>query len=148
MPFANLNNTTDGVVIYDRLGSTIDSVFYSNQFERKSGYSIERLSIEGSSNDPDNWAVSNSPQKGTPGFINSRVPKNYDLEVTTLLIDPEFPELGQNIKVAAEVKNIGLQSVNNFTLVLIIRRTVIQPRIFNRGIRYKRKSNYLLGRNI
>ena len=114
VPFANLNNTTDGVVIYERFGAVMDSVFYSSDFSRKSGYSIERLSSENNSNEPANWNYSLSEEKGTPGFVNSRVPKNYDLAMLNIYLDPAFPELNQNTYVYTLVKNDGLLLSGSF----------------------------------
>ncbi len=109
VPFANLNNTIDGIVLYDRIGSVVDSVFYSETFGREDGYSIERIEVDGPSNSPSNWGISTSAFKGTPGSVNSVVPKNYDLAVDDIFISPEFPQLNENIKLSVSVTNFGLQ---------------------------------------
>lgn len=106
--FAILNNTEDGVVIYNRFGETIDSVFYSNQFSKKTGHSIERIWYDGSSTDPANWDYSISPERSTPGFINSRTPKNYDLAVEDISLSPKFPELNEQIQINIHITNLGL----------------------------------------
>jgi len=115
--FATLNNTDDGVVIYNRFSETIDSVFYNNQFSKRAGHSIERLDYDGSSIDPANWNYSISPQRGTPGFINSRIPKNYDLLVDSLFIQPTFPELGDEISISMYITNNGLFEANQYTVI-------------------------------
>jgi hypothetical protein len=114
--FANLNNTADGVVIYDKLNTVIDSVFYSSSFPKKSGYSIERLSTEANSNDPSNWNYSISAEKGTPGFINSRIPKDHDLVLDDILLTPQFPELGNTVTISASVLNAGLIDASSYTV--------------------------------
>jgi len=115
--FAILNNTEDGVVIYDRFGNTIDSVFYNNQFSRKAGHSIERLDYDELSTSPSNWNYSIAPERGTPGFINSRVPKNYDLVLEDIFLAPEFPELGEQITISMYIKNAGLFDVSDYTVI-------------------------------
>lgn len=106
--FAILNNTEDGVVLYNRFGETIDSVFYSSQFSKKTGHSIERIFYDGSSTDPSNWDYSISPERSTPGFINSRTPKNYDLAVEDISLTPKFPELNEQIQINIHITNPGL----------------------------------------
>ncbi|KUG24996.1 hypothetical protein ASZ90_005192 [hydrocarbon metagenome] len=115
--FAILNNTEDGIVIYDRFGNTIDSVFYNNQFSRKAGHSIERLDYNGPSIAPSNWNYSIAAQKGTPGFINSRVPKNYDLVMEDIFLTPKFPEMGEQITISMYITNAGLFDVSDYSVI-------------------------------
>ena len=127
--FATLNNTEDGVVIYNRFGEKIDSVFYSNQFSKKTGHSIERIFYDGSSTDPANWDYSISPERGTPGFINSRTPKNYDLAVEDISLTPKFPELNEQIQINVHITNIGLlqsapATVNIYSEMLSLDETI------------------------
>ncbi len=120
VPFANLNNTVDGVVVYDSSGAVIDSVFYNDKFETESGYSIERISASGLSNDPKNWGVSTARYKGTPGLINSLVPKNYDLLVDEITIDPKFPQFDESITIAALISNNGSNNAEAFNVTFKI----------------------------
>jgi len=69
--FGTLNNTFDGIIIYDFNGRMIDSVFYNSKWGYKKGYSIERISLAVSSTDSTNWLLSLSKDGATPGYENS-----------------------------------------------------------------------------
>jgi len=69
--FGTLNNTFDGIIIYDFNGRMIDSVFYNSKWGYKKGYSIERISLAASSTDSTNWLLSLSKDGATPGYENS-----------------------------------------------------------------------------
>jgi len=66
----NLNNDGDIILFREPDESILDIVSYSDDWGgNDNGKSLERISIEESSTDPDNWAESISG--GTPGSINS-----------------------------------------------------------------------------
>ncbi len=62
-----LNNDMDGIVIKDDRKFTIDSVFYYKDWNRKQGYSFERISFGTSSNLSSNWGSSTDIELSTPG---------------------------------------------------------------------------------
>jgi hypothetical protein len=71
-----LNNDADAVVICDPLGTTIDSVLYSDSWHNPdladhSGRSLERISAAIRSGDSRNWGTCVDPKGGTPGLRNS-----------------------------------------------------------------------------
>lgn len=115
-----LNNDIDGVVLKDKRGLTIDSVFYSNQWGGTNGYSLERISSIVNSNQQSNWASSIDIEQSTPGRINSVTPKEYDLQLAEIIFTPRFPVPGDNISVSAKVKNTGLNSASVFEIKFFI----------------------------
>ena len=73
--FPSLNNAGDAVVVRAE-GTVIDSVFYSSDWQRPeldsaTGIALERINLEGPSDDPANWTSSLAPSGGTPGAPNS-----------------------------------------------------------------------------
>jgi len=108
-----LNNTGDAVVIKDPLGTIIDSVLYLPTWGGNlGGKSLERISVEGLSNDPTNWGSSKSIFKATPGIYNSVTQKDFDLLADDILYNPEFPLLGNFVNISAFVKNVGKNSAS------------------------------------
>jgi hypothetical protein len=69
--FPNLNNDSDGVLLYDPSGGRIDQSRYGYGQGMRQGTSLERISINGRSDDSDNWHSSLSPAGSTPGRPNS-----------------------------------------------------------------------------
>jgi Lamin Tail Domain len=116
-----LNNDKDGIVIYDRDGAAIDSVFYYSSWGGSDGSSLERVSFSGSSTDEGNWSPSIDPTHATPGRINSVSPKQYDLILKSLSTIPEFPALSENIKLKASIYNAGSGNAANFSVIFYLR---------------------------
>jgi hypothetical protein len=107
-----LNNTGDAVVISDFNGTKIDSVSYLPTWGGSTGgKSLERLSVDSSSNNPANWKTSTSIFNATPGTYNSVTQKDFDLFADDIVFTPKFPLVGENVSVAAFIKNIGKNSV-------------------------------------
>jgi hypothetical protein len=115
-----LNNDVDGVVLKDNRGLQMDSVLYSNQWGGTNGYSLERLSVNASSNLPANWGSSVDIEQSTPGRINSLTPKQFDLSVAEMNFNPRFPVDGDNVFINAFVKNNGSSSANNYSVEFYI----------------------------
>ena len=67
--FGTLNNSGDGIAIYDFAGTLIDSLYYSSGWGGRKGFSLERISYSKSSNDSSNWRTSLT--KSTPAALNS-----------------------------------------------------------------------------
>lgn len=116
----SFNNDRDGVVLKDKRGLTIDSVFYSNQWGGTNGFSFERISVTNSSNNQFNWASSFDIEQSTPGRINSVTPKEFDLSVTGISFNPRFPTIGEDISLTAKIKNNGNQTAQNFSVEFYI----------------------------
>jgi hypothetical protein len=116
LKFANLNNDVDGVVIKDNRSATIDSVLYTKNFNRKNGYSIERVNNNIVSTNPNNWKVSLDIENSTPGRINSVTPKNYDLVIKELSVTPNNPVTNSKIKIKTKIINRGNFNADNFSI--------------------------------
>ncbi len=116
LPFANLNNDEDGIVIKDKNNRMIDSVRYTNGWGGTSGKSLERVNIDFSSTNSNNWKSSIDLEGSTPGRINSITPKNYDLAITSISTKPNYPIEGDSIKVVVKVNNFGNFDADNFGL--------------------------------
>jgi hypothetical protein len=113
-----LNNSGDAVAIADSLGNIIDSLFYYPDWGGSDGgRSLERISAGGPSTDPANWGTSINIFKATPGIINSLTRKNFDVVLSDILFDPQFPLEGDTVIVSAKVRNIGINEAN-FSLQL------------------------------
>ncbi len=112
----SLNNDIDGVVLKDNRGLQMDSVLYSNQWGGTNGYSLERLSVNASSNLLTNWGSSLDIEQSTPGRINSLTPKQFDLSVAGMNFNPRFPVEGDDVFVSALIRNNGSSDANNFNV--------------------------------
>ncbi len=115
-----LNNDVDGVVLKDDRGLQMDSVLYSNQWGGTNGYSLERSSVNASSNLPANWGSSFDIEQSTPGRINSLTPKQFDLYVAAMNFNPRFPVEGDDVFISAVIKNTGSSPANNFNVEFYI----------------------------
>lgn len=72
----NLNSDGDAVILKDKWGSVVDSVFYSEKWHSKDltttkSIALERRDLKVNANDPLNWSSSVNPAGGTPGKSNS-----------------------------------------------------------------------------
>ncbi|MEJ2102991.1 MAG: lamin tail domain-containing protein [Ignavibacteriaceae bacterium] len=113
-----LNNTGDAVMIKDSLGTKVDSLYYLPVWGGNvDGRSLERISVDEASTDSTNWGTSVNIFKATPGSINSLTQKDYDVAVSDILFNPEFPIEGDTVSISAKVKNPGLNAAN-FSLQL------------------------------
>lgn len=114
-----LNNTEDGVILYDNRGAAIDSVRYNASFGGVSSKSLERIYFDKPSNDPTNWGASCDIENATPGRENSLTPKNFNLSIEKITTIPQKPRIGDNVKIAVLIKNIGLQKAENFEAIFM-----------------------------
>ncbi len=103
--FGNLNNSTDGIILYDFRNAIIDSMQYKKDWGGKTGVSLERISTEVNSTDSLNWSPSIAPEGNTLGKQNSvlSVPQYSKGNVVINEImyntggdNPEFIELYNN----------------------------------------------------
>ena len=108
--FPSLNNTGDAVVIKDSLDTLVDSLFYLPAWGGNEGKSLERISSDNSSIDSLNWNTSRSKSHATPGYINSLTQKQYDIETSDLIFEPQSPVFGDDVRIKAKIKNNGLLS--------------------------------------
>ncbi len=111
--FGSLGNTSDGIIIYDYRDGIIDSLFYLSNWGGKKGYSLERISVEGETNDSLNWSTSLSVNGSTPGKENSfsgipSYPRNA-LTINEIMFDPETSnsEYVEFINMSNDSVNVG-----------------------------------------
>jgi Lamin Tail Domain len=84
--FSALNNTTaDDVVLYDAIGTTIDSVMYAPAWGGQNGKSLERIDWQAASTLVGNWGTSVDSSGSTPGSTNSIARMDYDLALTNIM---------------------------------------------------------------
>ncbi|MCK5457654.1 MAG: lamin tail domain-containing protein, partial [Melioribacteraceae bacterium] len=76
---------------------------------------MERFNSEFSSIDSTNWGSTELDSGGTPGIINSISQRDYDIEISQLNFEPIFPLYGEQVRISANLKNIGK---NNLTCAL------------------------------
>ncbi|MCU0344131.1 MAG: lamin tail domain-containing protein [Ignavibacterium sp.] len=109
--FGSLGNTVDGVIIYDFRNGIIDSLFYQSGWGGKKEYSLERISIQGQTNDSTNWVTSLNISGSTPGAENSinNVPsyQRNSMIINEIMYDP-LTSLGEYV----EFYNLSEDSVN------------------------------------
>ena len=115
-----LNNTgNENVVLYNSTSVTQDSLTYTNSWGGGTGgFSLERKNPAGATNLQSNWGTCIDPNKATPNRSNSLTPKQNDLILKSFVIAPANPIVGDNLNFNIEVKNIGLNSANNFSVKL------------------------------
>lgn len=116
LKFANLNNDEDGIVLIDNHDQIMDSVNYQNDWGGFNCCSLERISIDNSSINKNNWRSSIDLELSTPGRINSVTPKIYDLAVKAVSTLPAFPVKEDQVKIIAKVNNYGKNKAENFSL--------------------------------
>ena len=66
-----LNNSSDGIFIYDMTGQVIDSLLYSDDWPILAGRSTEKFRTDYISNDSSHWALTVDAIAMTPGQQNS-----------------------------------------------------------------------------
>lgn len=67
----SLNNTSDGIYLYDMTSVIIDSLIYSESWPMMDGRSTEKFRPDYNSNDSSSWAISVDANAMTPGKSNS-----------------------------------------------------------------------------
>ncbi len=109
--FGSLGSTLDGVIIYDFRNGIIDSLLYRSNWGGKKSYSLERISLDRSTNDSTNWVTSLDAAGSTPGRQNSifNIP-NY--ERNTLVINEIMYEPDTDNSEYVEFYNLTSDSIN------------------------------------
>ncbi len=91
--FGKLSNKEDGVIIYDFRGAVIDSIMYNLHWGGGPGISLERLSLNGASNDSLNWSSSLDSSGSTPGkensIVNAEAYNFNDLIINEIMYNPK-----------------------------------------------------------
>lgn len=111
-----LNNTGDDVIIRDQYGRRIDSLAYTPGWGGDNGTSLERIRMDGTSTFSSNWESSLDASGATPGRLNSVIPKDFDLSVESVEIEPASIMLGSSVQIKANVFNKGELAANGATI--------------------------------
>ena len=91
---------------------TLEGYFYSAP--NTQGHSDEKkVMVKDTSQS--NWANS-LIANGTPGFQNSVTPVQYDLQMFSITTQPLNPIEGDDVTIFAKVKNIGMNTADNYTI--------------------------------
>ena len=110
---SGMANTSDRQLwLINSNDDTIETYTYSAN--NSSGISDEKI-VMNKNNSSSNWE--NSFQTtGTPGKRNSVTPLSNDLSVSAIIISPEIPLDGDNVKITAAIKNEGTNIAQNFSI--------------------------------
>ncbi len=119
LPSSRFRNDSDAVVLFDSTGLVIDSVYYKSNWVR-SGYSIERIYPNLNSNFKSTWGISIDPERSTPGRKNSIMAKFRDISIKTFTTEPSQIFQGQDFKVKTTIYNLGINTVEDFSLQFFI----------------------------
>jgi len=111
-----LNNDNDDLIIYDGSGFTVDSLHYISTWGGATGNSLERKNPSQPTNNSSNWGTSIDVQKSSPNRLNSLTPKSFDLYLSSFTFLPASPKAGDTLSLTFQIKNIGLNSANGFSL--------------------------------
>lgn len=126
--FSALNNSGDAVVLYDRFGLMIDSLFFRSAWGGGTGRSLERIDTAYRSTDSTSWFSCRHPDGATPGTVNSVTRKRYDAAVRSLRITPQIPTAGTPLTVTVSVHNAGRESLPSTLVALMMNGTVQEQR--------------------
>jgi hypothetical protein len=105
--FSTLNNSGDKIILIDSLDRVIDSLEYSSDWGGNDGKSIERIDSESPSVNTQNWSTTVNRYNGTPGYLNSVTPKEFDVTVNDIIPSPLYPSFGDDVSLKIKVKNTG-----------------------------------------
>jgi len=111
-----LNNSGNKIIIKDNNNGTVDSVNYHSVWGGSQGKSLERIYPDSLSNSSANWATSLSTKNGTPGLVNSVMPKNYDLQLKTFSFSRNFVIQGEQAHGSVLVTNKGLNYTSGYNI--------------------------------
>lgn len=89
--FPSLNNAGDAVILKDPSLTTIDSLYYSDEWyndpgKQDGGYTLELINPNDPCSDRSNWTGSNWIMGGTPGSVNSVYDASPDTQAPGLLL--------------------------------------------------------------
>lgn len=108
---SGMANTEDRVI---RLINPSDDTLqvYTYSADNSQAISDEKVEMK-RNNSPENWGNS-LVVNGTPGFINSVTPLEYDLRLQDIIISPSVPVAGEDITITVKVINSGLNTASSY----------------------------------
>ncbi|MBT8379091.1 MAG: lamin tail domain-containing protein [Ignavibacteria bacterium] len=110
---SGMANTSDRPIwLLNSVDDTLEAYFYSaNNSQSRSDEKIELIKDSSQSN----WANA-LIDDGSPGFKNSVAPIEFDLQMAELVLTPATLFEGDDVTIFAEVKNIGTNTANNYSI--------------------------------
>jgi len=112
-----LNNTGDNLVLFNSIGTIIDSITFTSSWGGSSNNkSLERISYTAPTNQQTNWGTCVSIIGATPNKVNSLTPKPNDLALNKITFSRTLPALGDTLGIIAQVKNRGLNSAPSYSV--------------------------------
>ena len=118
-PFPSLNNSADGVYLFDHTGSIIDSLIYDSDWPLSSERSTEKKRPSYLSNEPENWEVADEGIGSTPGFQNSKMILDVDgmILADSIFYSPFPPFPDSVVTLNIPIINVGIEPLNGtFTI--------------------------------
>jgi hypothetical protein len=118
-PFPSLNNSADGIYLFDHTGSIIDSLIYDSDWPLSSERSTEKKRPSYLSNEPENWEVADEGIGSTPGFQNSKMILDVDgmILADSIFYSPFPPFPDSVVTLNIPIINIGIEPLNGtFTI--------------------------------
>lgn len=118
--FPSLNNSGDGIYLYDFSGKVIDSLIYDNTaWPIESGRSAEKIFPDYISNDASNWQLSTDPNGTTMGNQNSVLLNSIDGKIIIELVShyPEYPHPSESIAFELGMQNCGIENISGQVIV-------------------------------
>jgi hypothetical protein len=106
------NTTSRPLWLLNAVNDSVDFYFYSAN--NSTAISDEKKILNRDSLQT-NWANS-LVINGTPGFINTVTPTNYDLQLSSLTFSPVNPIVGNDVTVTAKVKNNGILNAAAYSI--------------------------------
>ena len=106
------NTTSRPLWLLNTVNDSVDFYFYSAN--NSTAISDEKKILNRDSLQT-NWANS-LVINGTPGFINTVTPTNYDLQLSSLTFFPVNPIVGNNVTITAKVRNNGILNAASYSI--------------------------------
>ena len=141
----SMPNTEGLVLLRDNNGNVIDSVYYSEDYHFSlitdtEGVSLERISFEGNSNQPDNWkSAAETVKFATPGYKNSQsVSTTFksSIEVTPPILTPnndgqdDFCQIVFKLEMPTQAISIKVYNLNGQLVKIVANNALISPEGF------------------
>ena len=119
--WGSLNNSGDGIFVYDHTGSIIDSMHYDSNWQLGDEISTEKFRPEFLSHQSSNWALSNNTTGFTPGSSNSIALFDLDGGILTdsIFHEPHFPTNDETVTLYAYIMNMGVTEFDGTLEILI-----------------------------
>lgn len=118
--FPSLNNSGDGIFLYDFTGKIIDSLDYNSNWALENGKSTEKLHPNFFSNDASRWQVCTDTSNSTIGRVNSIMLQNINGAILPELTThyPEYPNPSGSIAFNIAVQNNGINEISGNVRIL------------------------------